>query len=65
MAEGYQQVNVNLEVDDISAVDKMMKDSGIDNRSAFMRWLVRQEVARRYSQPNPAISVEQAMAAGE
>lgn len=42
-----EQVNINLTGGDVSAVDVMMKEDGFDNRSAFMRRLVRQEVMRR------------------
>jgi metal-responsive CopG/Arc/MetJ family transcriptional regulator len=62
MQEKFTQVNVNFTDDDVQAVDVMMVDDGFDNRSAFFRKLVRMEKARRYSQPNPVITVEEALA---
>lgn len=59
------QVNVSMEVETSNQLDKMAHDLGYDNRSAFVRWLVRQEYARRYSQPNPVITVEDAQAIAE
>lgn len=58
-------MNVRLEEDDAKMLDRMMADDFIDNRSMFVRRLIRQEWARRYSQPNPAISVKDAMLAVE
>jgi Arc/MetJ-type ribon-helix-helix transcriptional regulator len=42
------QVNVNLDDADATALDRMATEEGFDNRSAFVRRLIRQEVARRY-----------------
>lgn len=64
MAE-FTQVNVNLTEEDAEMVDRMMREDGIDNRSAFMRRMVRQEWAKRFSQPNAAISVGEALVAAE
>lgn len=61
----FVQVNVNVTEEDARMVDRMMVEDGYDNRSAFIRRLIRQEWARRYSQPNPAISVADAMLASE
>jgi Arc/MetJ-type ribon-helix-helix transcriptional regulator len=63
MAEEYTQVNVNLTLEDARMLDHMSTEDAYENRSAFMRRLVRQEWARRYSQPNPLISVADAMLA--
>jgi Arc/MetJ-type ribon-helix-helix transcriptional regulator len=60
MAEGFIQTNVNLTEEDNKFLDRMMVDDGFDNRSAFMRRLVRQEWARRVSQPNQLITVAEA-----
>lgn len=49
-------------------VERMLKQlAEEDMRSISMEvaWLIRQEWARRYSQPNPAISVTDAMLAGK
>ncbi|GAP10585.1 hypothetical protein BECAL_01758 [Bellilinea caldifistulae] len=49
-------------------VERMLKQlAEEDMRSISMEvaWLIRQEWARRYSQPNPAISVADAMLASE
>jgi len=47
MAEENTQVNVNLTKEDSSMLSLMATQSGYDNRSAFVRWLIRQEWARR------------------
>ena len=60
----FVQVNVNLLDEDAQMLTQMMKEDFFDNRSAFMRKLIRQEWARRYSRPNPVISVADAMTAG-
>lgn len=64
MPEGFVQVNVNITDEDARMLDRMMVDDAYDNRSAFVRRLIRQEWARRYSQPSP-LTVEQAMEAGK
>ncbi len=58
-------MNVRIEEEDAKMIDRMMSDDFIDNRSMFIRRLIRQEWARRYYQPNPAISVADAMLASE
>jgi len=65
MAEGFIQTNVNITDEDANMLDQMMVMDGYENRSAYIRRLVRQEYARRYSQPNPALTIEQALVAGE
>lgn len=62
MPEKFDQVNVNLTVEDVAKLDRMMAEECIDNRSAFMRKLVRQEWARRYSRPNPVVTIADALA---
>jgi len=57
------QVNVNLSDEDIKMLDRMMEEDAYLNRSAWVRRLIRQEWARRYSKPNPAISVADATTA--
>jgi metal-responsive CopG/Arc/MetJ family transcriptional regulator len=42
-----QQINFQLSDDDAKAVDQMAETDGFDNRSAWMRRLVRQEIERR------------------
>lgn len=61
----FVQVNVNVTEDDSKMIDRMMVEDGYDNRSAFIRRLIRQEWARRYSQPNPLITVQSAIEAGK
>lgn len=41
------QVNINLDNETAQALDEMTKDDGFDNRSAFVRRLIRLEVRRR------------------
>lgn len=59
------QVNVSMEAETAALLDKLARESGYENRSPFVRWLIRQEAARRYSQPNPAVTVAEAQAAAE
>jgi len=47
MAEVFIQTNVNLSEEDNKILTLMMVQNGYDNRSAFVRWLIRQEWARR------------------
>lgn len=61
----FVQVNVNITGEDVKMLDRMMREDAYDNRSAWVRRLIRQEWVRRYSQPNPAISVADAMLASE
>jgi metal-responsive CopG/Arc/MetJ family transcriptional regulator len=42
------QVNVSMETETANQLEKMAKEMGYDNRSAFVRWLIRQEYMRRY-----------------
>lgn len=58
-------MNVRIEEEDARMLERMMAEDFIDNRSMFVRRLIRQEWARRYSQPNPAISVADAMLASD
>jgi Arc/MetJ-type ribon-helix-helix transcriptional regulator len=60
MPEGFVQVNVNITDEDARQLDAMMNEDAYDNRSAFVRRLIRQEYGRRYSQPNPVVTVEDA-----
>ena len=49
-------------------VERMLKqlaDEDMRSISMEVAWLIRQEWARRYSRPNPLISVADAMTAGE
>jgi metal-responsive CopG/Arc/MetJ family transcriptional regulator len=57
------QININVHAEDARMLDRMMAEDMIDNRSMFIRRLIRQEWARRYSQPNPRVTVEQAVKA--
>lgn len=42
------QVNVSMSVDDLATLDELAREDGYDNRSAFIRRLIRNEKARRY-----------------
>jgi len=59
------QVNINLKDDAAKMLDQMMIEDAYDNRSAFIRRLIRQEWARRYSKPNAVVTIEQAQTANE
>jgi len=61
----YTQVNINLLSDDVKMLERMMNDDAYENRSSWIRRLIRQEWARRYSAPNPLISVADAISAGK
>lgn len=52
------QVNVSMESETANQLDQMARDAGYDNRSAFIRWLIRQEVTRRIHQSIPAQPAE-------
>ena len=60
MPEELIQINISVSAEDARMVDQMMVEDAYDNRSAFMRRLIRLEWARRYSQPNPAVTLQQA-----
>lgn len=65
MAENYQQMNVSISDEDANILDRLMTEDAYDNRSAFVRRLIRQEWARRYSQPNVTVTIDQAQIAGK
>ena len=45
-----EQVNVSMTLKDLQMIERMMREDAYDNRSAFVRRLIRQEWDRRYSQ---------------
>ena len=51
--------------EEIEAMAKRLADEDQRSVSSEIAWLIRQEWARRYSQPNPVISVADAMLAGQ
>lgn len=51
--------------EEIEAMAKRLADEDQRSVSSEIAWLIRQEWARRFSQPNPAISVADAMLASE
>lgn len=51
MAEDYIQTNVSITKEDADKLDKLMKLHYLDNRSAFIRRLIRQEWVRVTGQP--------------
>jgi len=58
MAEDYIQTNVSITKEDADKLDKLMKLHYLDNRSAFIRRLIRQEWVRVTGEP---VSVVDAM----
>jgi metal-responsive CopG/Arc/MetJ family transcriptional regulator len=44
------QVNVSMESETATQLDQMAREMGYDNRSAFVRWLIRQEWNRQHPQ---------------
>ena len=51
--------------DEAKAMLNKLAEEDMRSASAEVIWLIRQEWARRYSLPNPLISVADAMTAGE
>jgi antibiotic biosynthesis monooxygenase (ABM) superfamily enzyme len=51
----YFQTNINLTEEDARKVAIMSSNDGIENRSAWMRWLIRQEWIRRHPNLTPAV----------
>lgn len=64
MPEEWMQMNAAVTPEDMAMIDKLMMDDGYESRSAFVRRLIRQEWARRYSQPNP-VTLGEAVQAGQ
>ncbi len=51
--------------DEAKAMLNKLAEEDMRSASAEVIWLIRQEWARRYSRPNPVISVTDAMKAGD
>lgn len=58
-------IYVDTNDEEAKAMLNKLAEEDMRSASAEVIWLIRQEWARRYSQPNPAISVADAMTAGE
>jgi len=41
------QINTSMDADTAKFLDQMVKDAGYENRSAFIRLLIRREAARQ------------------
>lgn len=54
MDKKYKQVNVNITDEDEEKLVEMMKTDGFDNRSAFIRKLIRDEYKRKTQSKNIA-----------
>ena len=68
MSDLRQNYFVNMQVDPetMEMISSMAKEDGFEfSRSAFMRRLIRQEYARRHSQPNPVMNHEETQEAQE
>jgi metal-responsive CopG/Arc/MetJ family transcriptional regulator len=50
MNRKFKQVNVNITDEDNEKLVKMMRLEGFDNRSAFIRKLIRDEYKRKHAQ---------------
>jgi hypothetical protein len=59
----YLQVNTSLDQETVKMLDRMAYEDGILTRSAMVRRAIQIEFARRYSQPNPLITIAAAEAA--
>jgi len=51
--------------EEAKAMLSKLAEEDMRSASAEVVWLIRQEWARRYSKPNPVVSVADAMLAGE
>lgn len=58
-------IYVDTNDEEAKAMLNKLAEDDMRSASAEVIWLIRQEYARRYSQPNPAISVADAMLASE
>jgi len=47
------------------AMIRTLADQDLRSMGSQVAWLIRQEWARRHSQPNPLVTVEEAIEAGE
>jgi len=55
------KVNFSLQPETIDQLEKLCKET-FRTKSDMLDYLVHQEYGRRYSQPNPVITVEEALA---
>lgn len=53
-------VNTQMDIETKKQLETIAQQTGINNSSSTIRWLIRQEYARRYSQPNTLIPVSEA-----
>ena len=67
MGMGEKEFSTQSVVIDHETREQLAKMAREDDRtnSALIRTLIRQEYARRYSQPNPMITISEAQAAAE
>ncbi len=62
MAEDLTTIQVDIATRDLL---RQLASEDFRSMTAELRWLVAQERARRYSQPNPVITVEEAQRAAQ
>lgn len=65
MAKEKAQINFQLKPDEAVLVDHFAKEDGFDNRSAWMRKLIRQEITRRNALKDAAALVLASDEAGQ
>jgi hypothetical protein len=58
-------IYVDTNDEEAKAMLNKLAEQDMRSASAEVIWLIRQEWSRRYSQPNPAISVADALLAGK
>ena len=58
MADGFVQTNINLTEEDSKALDQMMVEDAFENRSAFVRRLIRLEWQRRQQDARPIAIIQ-------
>lgn len=60
------RIQINMEVDaDLFEMHNKLCFENEQTSAQLFRWLIRQEYARRFSQPNPLVTVEEATEAGQ
>lgn len=57
-------INFRADKEEDAMIDVLCQQD-IRTRSQMMRWLIRQEYARRHSQPSPVVTLGEAVEAGK
>ncbi|MDI6770134.1 MAG: hypothetical protein QMD04_10735 [Anaerolineales bacterium] len=65
MAETNQSQLIRVPDDEALSMIRILAEQDLRSMGAEVAWLIRQEYARRYSQPNPSVTLAEAVEAGE